>query len=76
MKSSQQHPLTGLVDVDEIAFGGHDEQSQGRSKGDKKLVCLAVEIRKNEKMGRAYGTIINNYSSAELRKIFDTYISK
>ena len=76
MKSSQQHPLTGLVDVDEIAIGGHDEQSQGRSKGDKKLVCLAVEIRKNEKMGRAYGTIINNYSSAELRKIFDTYISK
>ena len=56
--------------------GGHDEQSQGRSKGDKKLVCLAVEIRQDEKMGRASGTIINDYSSAELGKIFDTHISK
>jgi hypothetical protein len=54
MKSSEQHPLTGRVDVDEIAMGGHDEQSQGRSKGDKKLVCLAVEIREDEKMGRVW----------------------
>lgn len=76
MKSSGSHPLTGRVDVDEIAIGGHDNQSQGRSKGDKKLVCLAVEIRKDEKMGRAYGTIIVDYSSTELRKIFDTHVSK
>lgn len=76
MKSGGKHPLTGRVDVDEIAKGGHDEQCQGRSKGDKKLVCLSVEIRKDEKMGRAYGIIINNYSSAELRKIFDTHISQ
>ena len=76
MKSSEQHPLIGRVDIDEIAIGGHDEQSPGRSKGDKKLVCLAVEIRADEKMGRAYGTIINDYSSAELMKIFDTHISK
>jgi len=76
MKSSQKHPLIGRVDVDEIAIGGLDEKSQGRSKGNKKLVCLAVEIRKDEKMGRAYGTVINNYSSVELKKIFDTHISK
>ena len=76
MKSGGKHPLTGRVDVDEIAIGGHDEQCQGRSKGDKKLVCRSVEIRKDEKMGRAYGIIINNYSSAELRKIFDTHISQ
>lgn len=76
MKSSGNHPLTGQVDVDEIAIGGHDEQSQGRSKGDKKLVCMAVEIRDGKKMGRAYGTVIDNYSSAELRKIFDAHISK
>lgn len=76
MKSSGKHPLTGRVDVDEIAIGGHDEQCQGRSKGDKKLVCLSVEIRENQKMGRAYGVIINDYSSAELRKIFDMHISQ
>lgn len=76
MKSSASHPLTGAVDVDEIAIGGHDEKSQGRSKGDKKLICLAVEIRNDKKMGRAYATVINDYSSIELRKIFDTHISK
>lgn len=76
MKSSERYPLIGRVDIDEIASGGHDEPSPGRSKGDKKLVCLAVEIRADEKMGRAYGTIINDYSSAELMKIFDTHISK
>jgi transposase-like protein len=76
MQSSQKHALTGRVDVDEIAIGGHDEQSPGRSKGDKKLVCLAVEIREDKKMGRAYGTVIDNYGSEELRKIFDAHISK
>lgn len=76
MKSSGSYPLTGRVDVDEIAIGGHDKQSQGRSKGDKKLVCLAVEIREDQKMGRAYGSIISDYSSAELKKIFDTHVSK
>ena len=49
MKSSPNQPLTGRVDVDEIAIGGHDKQSRGRSKGDKKLVCLSVEIRKGKK---------------------------
>ncbi len=27
-------------------------------------------------MGRAYGTVINDYSGAELKKIFDVHISK
>lgn len=76
MKSSEKHPLNGSVDVDEIEIGGLDEKSQGRSKGNKKLVCLSVEIRKDQKMGRAYGMVINDYSSVELKKIFDTHISK
>lgn len=76
MKSSGNHPLTGRVDVDEMAIGGHDEKSQGRSKGDKKLVCLAVEIVGDNKMGRAYGSVIEDYSSTELKKIFDRHISK
>lgn len=46
------------------------------SKGDKKLVCLAVEIREDEKTGRAYGTDMEDCSSAELRRVFDTHISK
>lgn len=76
MKSSEKHRLTVRAGVDKITISGPDEQSRGRSKGDNKLVCLAVEIKVDEKMGRAYGNIINDYSSAKLGKIFDTYISK
>lgn len=70
MKSSQKHPLIGRVDVDEIAIGGHEK----RSTGNKKLVCLAVKIRKDKNMGRAYGTVINDYSRVELKKIFEIHI--
>ena len=53
MASSGLNPLEERVDVDEMAIGGHDEGSQGRSKADKKLVSLPVEIREDGKMGRA-----------------------
>lgn len=76
MASSEVHPLIGNVDVDECAIGGLDEGAKGRSKGDKKLVSIAVEILKNGKIGRAYGVKINNYSSKELSKIFEKHISK
>ena len=76
MASCESFPLEGRVDVDELAIGGHDEGSQGRSKGDKKLISLSVEIREDGKMGRAYGKLINDYSTKELEKIFDAHISK
>lgn len=76
MASSGSYPLQGQVDVDELAIGGHDEDSQGRSKADKKLISIAVEIRGDGKMGRAYGRVINDYSSDELKQIFDKHISK
>ncbi len=76
MASSESHPLEGRVDVDELAIGGHDEGGQGRSKANKKLVNLSVEIREGGKMGRAYGKVINDYSAKELEKIFDAHISK
>ena len=76
MASRGLNPLEERVDVDEMAIGGHDEGGQGRSKADKKLVSLAVEIREDGKMGRAYGRVINDYSSQELEKIFDKHISE
>ncbi len=76
MASSESHPLEGRVDVDELAIGGHDEGGQGRSKANKKLISLSVEIREDGKMGRAYGKVINDYSAKELEKIFDAHISK
>ncbi len=48
MKSSGKYPVIGRVDVDEIAIDGHDDKSQGREQ--ETIVCLAVEIRKNEKI--------------------------
>ncbi len=76
MASSESFPLKARVDVDELAIGGHDEGAQGRSKADKKLISLSVEIRGDGKMGRAYGKVINDYSSKELEKMFDAHISK
>lgn len=76
MASSSLHPLEKRVDVDEMAIGGLDEGGQGRSKADKKLVTIAVEVREDGEMGRAYGRVISNYSSEELGKIFDKHISK
>ena len=76
MASSESFPLEGRVDADELAIGGHDEGAQGRSKADKKLISLSVEIREDGKMGRAYGKVINDYSSKELEKMFEAHISK
>jgi transposase-like protein len=76
MESSQAHPLTGRVDVDETAIGGYDPGSQGRAKGDKKLVSIALELTALGGFGRAYAVKIADYSSQELQKIFDRHISK
>ena len=76
MVSTEQHPLTGKVDVDECAIGGQDEQKQGRSKGDKKLIAIAVERVGKKNIGRAYGLKIDDYSSDSLKTIFEKHISK
>jgi hypothetical protein len=82
MKSSEAHPLIGLVHVDEFVFGGVDEGCQGRSgDSDKLKICITVEIipaKKNqpETMGRAYAISIKNYSSQELKNMFTKHIDK
>ena len=76
MESSLANPLEGNVEVDEFAVGGHDEGKQGRAKGDKKLVSVALEITESGQFGRAYAVPIKNYSSKELSKIFETHISQ
>jgi len=63
MQSSKQHPISGIVHVDEFYIGGEEEGNRGRSKGDKKLVVVALEIVESG-VGRAYAQIINNASSA------------
>jgi len=76
MESSLSNPLEGKVEVDEFAVGGHDEGKQGRAKGDKKLVSVALEITESGQLGRAYAMPIKDYSSKELNKIFDAHISQ
>ncbi len=74
MQSSKQHPISGIVHVDEFYIGGEEEGKQGRSKGDKKLVIVALEIVKGG-VGRAYAQCINNASAASFQPFFEIYIS-
>lgn len=74
MQSSLLHPITGVVHVDECWIGGLEEGKRGRSKGDKKLVAIALEIVEAG-VGRAYGEIIKNASSKELGRFLKKYVS-
>ena len=75
MQSSKQHLIKGLVHVDEFYIGGEEEGKRGRSKGEKKLVIVALEIVESG-VGRAYAQFIEDASCASFRPFFETYISK
>jgi hypothetical protein len=75
MQSSKKHLINGLVHIDEFYIGGEEEGKQGRSKGDKKLVVVALEIVQGG-VGRAYAQIISDASNISFRPFFETYISK
>ena len=75
MQSSKQHPLTGEVHIDEFFIGGPEEQKRGRSKGNKRLVIVAIEKVKDG-VGRAYAQVIENASAEEFTPFFTSYISK
>lgn len=75
MASSLKYPLSGTVHVDEFMIGGPEDGKRGRSKGDKKLIVLAVEILKDG-VGRAYAEIIEHASSIELGTFLRKYVLK
>lgn len=75
MVSSLKYPLTGTVHVDECYIGGPEEQKRGRSKGDKKLVVLVLEIVDGG-VGRAYAEVIEHSSAKELGAFLRKYVSK
>ena len=74
MKSSMQHPLTGLVHVDEFWVGGPEEQKRGRFIGSKKQIVVALEIVKGG-VGRGYAEVIEHASSVELGAFLNKYVS-
>lgn len=76
MKSSEHHPIDGIVHVDEFVVGGKEKGKVGRSYDvkKKKVVC-AVELTDEGKVKRMYSMKIDNYSAKELEKIFEKHIS-
>lgn len=75
MASSLKYPLNRTVHVDEFMIGGPEDGKRGRSKGNKKLIVLAVEILEDG-VGRAYAEIIEHASSKELGAFLRKYVSK
>lgn len=75
MQSSKAYKLSGEVYVDEFFIGGPEEQKRGRSKGNKRLVVVALEKVKNG-VGRAYAQIIESASADEFKPFFTDYIDK
>lgn len=82
MSAFEQKVLSKLVEVDEAVIGGYEAGKQGRSKGSRKSIMMAVEIAeydsKNErsKMLRAKAIIIDDYSSDTLKEAINTVIDK
>ena len=76
MKSSENYPLKGRVDVDEFFVGGPEEGKRGRSHGKKKLIIIALEILPDGKFGRSYMRHIKKSSTEEFRPFFNAHISK
>jgi transposase-like protein len=75
MASSESIPLAGEVHIDEFFFGSTEEGKYGRDASSNKLrACIAVEkLPDNLGIGRAYAIHIDNFSTKELRKIFERH---
>ena len=76
MKSSGKHLLDSKVEVDELLIGGPEKRKRGRNKGEKKLVIIAVEKVKDNKIGRAYAEVIEEASAESFKPFFERRIDK
>jgi transposase-like protein len=76
MKSSEQYPMDGTVQVDEFTIGGKEKGKQGRSYDTKKKKIVgAVELSDKGGVKRVYALKIDDYSSKSLKVIFEKHIS-
>ena len=76
MKSSEQYPLSGQVEVDEAFIGGKEEGKIGRGAEKKTQIVIAIEKYGDKGLKRMYAKVIKDASSQELQGIFDKHISK
>lgn len=77
MKSSGDHPMDGEVHIDEFVVGGKELGKVGRSYDSKKkkIVC-ALQLTDKGKVKRMYALKIDNFSSKELKLIFEKHIDE
>jgi len=76
MKSSENYPMDGVVQVDEFTIGGKEKNKPGRSYNTKKKKVIgAVELTERGKIKRFYSLKINDYSSKSLNTLFEKHIS-
>jgi len=75
MRSTGTYKLQGDVHVDECWIGGPEKQKPGRSRGNKKLVVVALEIL-NKGVGRAYTQVIESSSAESFKPFFEKFIDK
>lgn len=77
MKSSKNHPMDGIVHIDEFVVGGKEKGKVGRSyDSKKKKMVTAVELTDAGKVKRMYALNIDDFSCKELRRIFKKHIAK
>lgn len=76
MSSSGGHSLEGFCEVDEILIGGKQGGKRGRGAEGKKKASILIEKDSKGGIKRAYGMKIENFSTKELRRIFEVHISK
>ena len=65
MKSSQDHPMKGEVEVDEFVVGGKESGVIGRKSGKKRKVVIGVE-KKGKGISRIYARVIEDYSKKSI----------
>ena len=76
MVSSCNHPLINPCEVDEALFGGKVAGKRGRGAPKKKKVGIVIEKAAKGGISRTYAMCIHDFSSKELRLIFDKHIDK
>ena len=73
MKSSGKYPIKSKAIVDEFFWGQKEKGKQGRSKGKKKEVVMAIEANKYGIL-RCYCKVIKNAGTKELRPFMEEHI--
>lgn len=76
MKSNGNHPMEGIVHIDEFVVGGKEKDKPGRSYDSKKKKSIcAVQLTDDGKVKRFYALKIKDFSAKSLRTIFDKHVS-